>query len=84
LNKNLAQWKKINMTIMPAIPAAKNLAAFSLFLCRRAFALAAAAAAAFTIFENAKGGSKWLHIKRTKGKETRVSQDKWRKIEDVI
>jgi hypothetical protein len=72
------------MTIMPAIPAAKNLAAFSLFLCRRAFAFAAAAAAAFTIFENAKSGSKWLHINRAEGKGTRILQNKWSETEDVI
>jgi hypothetical protein len=43
---NLVQWKIMNRTIMPTIPAAKNFAVFSLFFWRSTFAKATLALAA--------------------------------------
>jgi hypothetical protein len=40
---NLYQWKRINNNMVPAIPAAKNLVVFSLFVCRRALVMLALA-----------------------------------------
>jgi hypothetical protein len=45
MKANRVQWKIMNKKIMPDIPAAKNLALFSLFVCRRAFDKAALALA---------------------------------------